>query len=90
MNKTRTTIHWKQIKCPFFHKDEALFITCEGWKDGTLNTLRFPTQALKIEYQNKYCKLMSYDKCAICKIANEKYEENQNDTIYNIRKASKS
>lgn len=63
--------------CPFFEKESAKSICCEGLVKDTLCLMRFRTELEKQIYQESHCD--TYDYAAVCPMAaaimRQKYSE---------------
>lgn len=67
--------HWKLIKCPFFHGDDATSINCEGINRNTTLRQIFPNKESKKKWEKKYCEsIHACMDCLVYKSANEKYK----------------
>lgn len=70
----------KFVKCPFYEKDRAGYIKCEGLNEDCNIQLQFINQAgdpntdKKLEYLYKYC-VRGYQDCKIYQMLMEKYDE---------------
>lgn len=72
---SRKYYHWHNIECPFFRCDEALYITCEGAVDDTLNRLTFKNKEQRMDFEKKFCySILSCIRCPVYKMIFEKYE----------------
>ena len=58
MNKYREDAY---TLCPFYHKESAERLICEGVCDGASTMTLFPSSIIKARYQNRYCMLKYYD-----------------------------
>jgi len=63
------------MTCPFFERDAALSISCEGIIPGTLHTTRFNTMAEKRKYQIEHCEKHRHMNCSLARALMKKYEE---------------
>ncbi len=72
LNKVQS--HWKQIKCPYFHSDDATSINCEGIRENSTIRQIFHTKEQKKAYEHQFCNDINKCKdCLIYYIANQKY-----------------
>lgn len=66
----------KYIACPFFFKQEARKIYCEGFSRGNRIHLSFETHDLMRVHQIRYCESIKGCKdCPIYPLISKKYEE---------------
>lgn len=66
------------VKCPFYKKNDAVHIRCEGISACSRVILQFNTKNQMLRHMNKFCKQETdYRKCDICKMLLKKYEEMQ-------------
>ena len=66
----------KYVKCPYFKKNDAVRIVCEGvCNRSTLHTA-FESKELRKEYMGQYCNsIFGCRDCLIHMALNQKYEE---------------
>lgn len=63
----------KGAVCPFYKKESAYKIICEGVEDNSSLSSSFGTPAKKSEYACKYCD-KDWEHCIIAKALNGKYD----------------
>lgn len=64
----------KDVKCPYYLKEEGVKIHCEGVEDNTYIHLVFASAKIRRDYQlNKCCN--NYNRCLIAAMNNRKWEE---------------
>ena len=60
--------------CPFYLREEAKSISCEGFGLASVMTMKFKKTEEKRAWQNQYCFLFSYGRCPIAAAIAKKYE----------------
>ena len=65
----------KYVMCPYFVKQDAMRIHCEGWCDEhrTTSITAFDTSADKRKYTVAYCNSPRWDRCPLCRLIASKY-----------------
>jgi hypothetical protein len=67
---------WNEsVQCPFYIKDDAIKITCEGFVQGSFLTMRFPNKEEKLKQRKIFCE-KGYKCCEIYRmLISDKYQE---------------
>ena len=60
--------------CPFYDRETRFSVSCEGIKDGSVLTMRYPSAESRKEWQECYCFSFNYKSCPIAMLASKKYE----------------
>lgn len=68
----------KEAECPFYHKEEASSIYCEGVDERTTIKLLFQTADEKKRYRKFFC-CKEYKKCLLSQMLYGKYEEDDDE-----------
>lgn len=63
------------IRCPFFNRETAQAILCEGFTKQSVLMTKFPNEKKKIAYINKYCTRCTGGDCYLAKSQFERYEK---------------
>ena len=63
----------KEAECPFYHREEASSIFCEGVGVQSTIELHFQTSEEKKRYRKGYC-CKEYKKCLLSRMLYSKYE----------------
>lgn len=66
------------IRCPFFQRETAQSLICEGFVKGAVLLTKFPNEKKKIAYINKYCVRCTGGDCYLAKGQFERYEKEDN------------
>ena len=59
--------------CPFYIREAACSITCEGAGAAVVLMMRFPSKDEKPLWQSQYCCTFGYPRCPVAKMLLEKY-----------------
>ena len=62
------------VKCPFYHTEHGIKITCDGLVEGGYINLIYPTADSRVEYEAKYCK-RNWKMCPLAKMLEKVYED---------------
>lgn len=62
------------VKCPFYHYDENMKITCEGVIPGSSLRTIFHSPTVYSNYMKLYCS-NRYNDCPIAKLIDDQYDE---------------
>lgn len=62
----------KDVRCPYYSKEEGVKIHCEGVEDGTYIHLVFASPDIRRDYQLKKC-CSDYNNCLIAAMNNRKW-----------------
>lgn len=63
-----------QAQCPYFSKDDAVRIRCEGFCEEVLKiTLDFKTKRQRQEYERNFCDCGCWKGCCVARMIEEKY-----------------
>lgn len=66
----------KYVVCPFYHKEEATKILCEGFCKTTSLQTSFQTREQLQLHKERHCNEMKgYPKCPLYAVINRQYEE---------------
>lgn len=63
------------VICPFYGGTDKKYISCEGFLPGTKLKTEFRRNDKKEIYMEGHCKTFSYQRCAMYKFIEQKYEE---------------
>ena len=61
--------------CPFYERETDRSITCEGLRENSVLTMRFPARKDKSAWQEDFCMTFAYRRCPLARACYEKYEE---------------
>lgn len=64
----------KDVRCPYYIKEDGSKIHCEGYEEGTYIHLVFPSPSSRRDYQIDVC-CYDYNECPIADMLNKKWEE---------------
>lgn len=64
----------KDVRCPYYIKEDGTKIHCEGVEDETYIHLVFKSPSIRRDYQLDVC-CNDYNFCPIAKINNKKWED---------------
>lgn len=59
-------------KCPYYIRESAYSISCEGLEKGTVNVIKFPSEDKKIRFQKRCCYHIGRP-CIAAQLLNERY-----------------
>ena len=66
----------KEVVCPFYHKEEATKILCEGFCKTTSLQTTFTSKEFMLIHKAAHCKsFKGYPMCPLYSIINKQYEE---------------
>lgn len=65
------------IRCPFFVRETAQSLICEGFVKNSALLTKFSSEKKKIAYINKYCARCTGGDCYLAKGQFERYEKEQ-------------
>lgn len=66
----------KEVVCPFYRKETATAVFCEGVEEDTSIKLIFPSTQKKDEYRYRCCKAWK-SKCRIAQMLADKYKKTE-------------
>ena len=66
----------KNVKCPYYVKEDGAKIHCEGVEEGTYIHQVFASPDMRRNYQTDIC-CDEYDTCPIAKMNDLKWEEDE-------------
>lgn len=58
--------------CPFYLKESANRLICEGIPEGSVNVTIFGASVGKARYKERFCR-SNYNSCALCSALMDKY-----------------
>lgn len=64
----------KSVLCPFYKRESAQEIKCEGFGEGMVNHIAFADKAQKREYKARVCN-GDYEKCRLYRALEERNAE---------------
>ena len=63
----------KYVVCPFYRKEEAKKLFCEGVEDGTGLMIQFDSQEHRFQFRERFCYCENWVNCRLARMLNEKY-----------------
>ena len=71
-----TPLAARDVKCPYYHNNDANRIVCEGLSDGNTINLVYVSQADRKKYMKDVCNsILGCRDCPIHMLLDQKYEE---------------
>lgn len=68
----------KEVVCPFYHKEEATKILCEGFCSTTSLQTSFKQREQLITHKERHCNsFKGYRLCPLYSVINRQYEEDR-------------
>lgn len=64
----------KNVRCPYYVKEDGAKIHCEGVEEGTYIHLVFASPGMRRNYQTDVC-CDEFDTCPIAEMNNKKWED---------------
>lgn len=66
----------KEVVCPFYHKEEATKILCEGFCKSCSLQMSFTKKEQLLAHKARYCNTFKgYPQCPLYPVINKQYEE---------------
>lgn len=68
----------KEVVCPFYHKEEAMKLLCEGFCKSCSLQVSFTNKEQLLAHKARYCNTFKgYPECPIYPVINKQYEEDK-------------
>lgn len=66
----------KLVLCPYFIKQDAVRIHCEGWTEGyrSISITAFDSAKDRKSFAERYCNRL-WTACPLCRLTAQKYDE---------------
>ena len=65
------------IRCPFFKRETAQALICEGFVKSAVLMTKFTSEQKKVAYIKKYCVRCTGGDCYLARTQFARYEENE-------------